>query len=53
MNNQKENSRRNFLRNAAAISALSVFPTVLTKAMSGVEMPLSGLAGAGERVNLA
>ena len=53
MNNQNENSRRNFLRNAAAISALTVFPTVITKAMSGVNHPLAKMAEANERVNLA
>ena len=53
MNNQSENSRRNFLRNAAVLSALTVFPTVITKAMSGVDRPLTKMAAAGERVNLA
>lgn len=53
MKKENEASRRLFLKQAAALSALSVFPTILTKAMTGTDMPLAGLAGANERVNLA
>lgn len=53
MSNQNEASRRLFLKKAAALSAFAAFPTILTKAMSGVHAPLAGLAGANERVNLA
>ncbi|MDX9881930.1 MAG: Gfo/Idh/MocA family oxidoreductase [Prolixibacteraceae bacterium] len=50
---QKQSSRRTFLRHSLALGALTAFPSILTKAVSGSEMPLSQLAGAGERVNLA
>jgi predicted dehydrogenase len=53
MTKQNESSRRLFLKQAVALSALSAFPVILTKAMSGVNAPLAGLASAGERVNLA
>jgi hypothetical protein len=53
MKKQNEASRRLFLKQAAALSAMSVFPTILTKAMSGTYAPAAGLAGANERVNLA
>ncbi|HBL75500.1 MAG: oxidoreductase [Bacteroidetes bacterium GWF2_42_66] len=49
----RESSRRTFLRQSLALGALTAFPAILTKAVSGAEMPLSQLAGAGERVNLA
>lgn len=51
--NSKEASRRIFLKQAAALSALTVFPTFLTKAVSGLSAPAAGLSGANERVNLA
>ena len=41
----KSNSRRSFLKNSALISAASAFPTILTKASTGLK--------AGEKVNLA
>ncbi len=53
MKKQDESSRRLFLKQAAALSAMSIFPTIMTKAMSGVYAPSAGLAGANERVNLA
>ena len=53
MTKHNEASRRLFLKQAAALSSLMVFPTILTKAMSGIDAPVSGLAGANERVNLA
>jgi len=53
MTKHNEASRRLFLKQAAALSSMMVIPTILTKAMSGVDAPLAGLASAGERVNLA
>lgn len=53
MTKPNEASRRLFLKQAAAFSALTFFPTILTKAMTGVVPPSAGLAPAGERVNLA
>lgn len=53
MAHQNDSSRRSFLKKTIAISALATFPTVLTKAISGNYAPASGLAAAGERVNLA
>ena len=53
MTKKDEASRRLFLKQAAAISALTVFPTILTKAMSGISAPERGLLPASERVNLA
>ncbi|HZL09748.1 MAG TPA: Gfo/Idh/MocA family oxidoreductase [Prolixibacteraceae bacterium] len=49
----KESSRRSFLKQATALSSLIVFPTILTKAVSGNYVPSAGLAGANERINLA
>jgi hypothetical protein len=48
-----ESSRRRFLKQALALSAVATFPTVLTRTTSGILPPNAGLAGAGERVNLA
>lgn len=53
MTKHNEASRRLFLKQAAALSSMVVFPTILTKAMSGVTAPTTGLAAANERVNLA
>jgi len=53
MTKHNEASRRLFLKQAAALSSMMVFPTILTKAMSGTYAPAAGLAGASERVNLA
>jgi hypothetical protein len=53
MTKHNDSSRRLFLKHAAAISSMMVFPTILTKAMSGTFVPASGLAGANERINLA
>lgn len=53
MTKHNEASRRMFLKQAAALSSMMVFPTILTKAMSGVTTPTAGLAAANERVNLA
>ena len=52
--NSNQNARRSFLKNTLLLSAATtVFPTILTKAMSGTYSPAVGLAGANERVNLA
>jgi predicted dehydrogenase len=48
-----ESSRRRFLKQALALSAVATFPTILTRAASGQTQPASGLAAPGERVNLA
>jgi predicted dehydrogenase len=48
-----ESSRRRFLKQALALSAVATFPTILTRAASGQTQPVSGLAAPGERVNLA
>ena len=48
-----ESSRRRFLKNVLAVSALTIAPAIITRKASGREMPLSGLAGASERVNIA
>ena len=53
MTKKNEASRRLFLKQAATLSSLMVFPTILTKAMSGIDAPTAGLAGANERINLA
>ncbi len=50
--NSNENSRRSFLKNALLLSAATALPTIWTKA-SAKTSPASGLASAGERVNLA
>ena len=50
---QNESSRRRFLKQGLVLSAATAFPTILMKTASGVNMPASGLAGAGERVNVA
>jgi len=50
--NSNENSRRSFLKNAMLLSAATALPTIWIKA-SGKTAPASGLASAGERVNLA
>ena len=51
--NSKESSRRKFLKQALALSAVASFPTILPRKVSGKAVPASGMAGAGERVNLA
>jgi hypothetical protein len=53
MTEQTESSRRLFLKRAAALSSMVVFPTIITKAVSGKYLPSVALAGANERVNLA
>lgn len=50
--NSNENSRRSFLKHALLLSVATALPTIWTKA-SGKTAPVSGLANAGERVNLA
>ena len=50
--NSDDNSRRSFLKQALLLSAAATIPTIFTKA-SGLTAPTSGLAKAGERVNLA
>ena len=50
--NSNEKSRRLFLKQALLASAAAALPTIWTKA-SGMPAPASGLAPAGERVNLA
>jgi hypothetical protein len=53
MKKSNQDSRRLFLKQALALSAVTVIPTVLTKAVSGAVAPVHGLASASERVNLA
>ena len=48
-----ETTRRLFLKQAAALSSVMVFPALVTKGISGTYVPTGGLAGANERVNLA
>ena len=50
---KKESSRRRFVKNALALSAATVIPTILTSKASGRSMPESRLVGANERVNIA
>ncbi|MDP4227785.1 MAG: Gfo/Idh/MocA family oxidoreductase, partial [Bacteroidota bacterium] len=49
----KKSSRRLFLKQAAAFSALAALPTILTRTASGMTLPTTKLASASERVNLA
>ncbi len=49
----KESSRRSFLKNALALTAVAAVPTILTQSVSGAVHPASNLARASERVNLA
>jgi hypothetical protein len=46
-------SRRLFLKQALALTAVSAFPVILSKQVSGKVLPTSKLASANERVNLA
>lgn len=46
-------SRRKFLKNAVAISAVATFPTVITKTVSGSEIRKVKPAKPNEKVNLA
>jgi hypothetical protein len=48
-----ESSRRLFLKQALALSAVSAFPVILSNQVSGKVLPTSKLASANERVNLA
>ena len=48
-----ESSRRLFLKKALVLSAITAVPAFLSKSVSGVVLPLGGLAKASERVNLA
>ncbi len=48
-----ESARREFLKKALALSAVTALPTFLTNTVSGADTPLAGLAAPGERVNLA
>lgn len=48
-----ESSRRLFLKQALALSAVSAFPVILSKKVSGSVLPSGKLASANERVNLA
>lgn len=48
-----ESARREFLKKALALSAVTALPTFLTNTASGADTPLAGLAAPGERVNLA
>lgn len=50
---QNESSRRRFLKTVMALSAVTVAPVLLTRKASGRNVPLAGLAGASERVNIA
>jgi predicted dehydrogenase len=49
----QESSRRSFLKQALAVSALSMAPTLLTNRVSGKNPPLNKQASPGEKVNLA
>ncbi len=49
---EKQKSRRNFLKNAAMVSAAASFPTILTRA-TGQTLPGVTHFPAGEKVNLA
>ncbi len=49
----KESSRRRFVKDVLALSAATVIPTILTSKVSGRNMPESRLVGANERVNIA
>ncbi len=49
----KDSSRRSFLKNALALSAVAAVPTILTKSVSGITPPTSKMASANDRVNLA
>jgi predicted dehydrogenase len=51
--NHNESSRRRFLKQAMALSAAVTLPNILSRTASGTTPPASGLASAGERVNLA
>ncbi|HEX3009647.1 MAG TPA: Gfo/Idh/MocA family oxidoreductase, partial [Bacteroidales bacterium] len=48
-----ESARRDFLKKALALSAVTALPSFLTNTVSGSDIPLAGLAKPGERVNLA
>jgi hypothetical protein len=48
-----ESSRRNFLKKALTLTAVTAIPTVLTRTVSGAVLPASKPVSAGERVNLA
>jgi predicted dehydrogenase len=48
-----ESARREFLKKALALSAVTALPTFLTNTASGADTPHAGLAAPGERVNLA
>jgi len=50
---QSESSRRIFLKKALTLTAAAAVPTILTRTVSGVVLPFSKPANAGERVNLA
>ncbi|HNW56463.1 MAG TPA: Gfo/Idh/MocA family oxidoreductase [Bacteroidales bacterium] len=50
---QKKSSRRLFLKQAVALSAVATMPVILTRQASGRTLPASKLASGGERVNLA
>ena len=50
---QKESSRRSFLKKSLAITAAAALPTFLTKTVSGIVLPANTMANASERVNLA
>ena len=52
MTKQNNATRRLFLKQVAAMSAITLLPTILTKTASGVDVP-TNLAKANERVNLA
>jgi hypothetical protein len=48
-----EPSRRKFLKNAIAISAVAAFPEIITKTAAGSEIPKKRSIGPNEKVNLA
>ncbi|MCE5345772.1 MAG: Gfo/Idh/MocA family oxidoreductase [Bacteroidales bacterium] len=51
--NSNKSSRRLFLKQAVALSAVVTLPAILTKKASGITLPVSKLASAGDRVNVA
>ncbi|MGQ8336201.1 Gfo/Idh/MocA family oxidoreductase [Sunxiuqinia sp. A32] len=50
---KQDESRRKFLKKTLAISAAAAFPSMMVKSVSGSVLPISKLASANERVNVA
>ncbi len=51
--NHNESSRRRFLKQAMALSAVAAIPAIITRTAQGNPAPVTRLASPGERVNLA